>query len=152
MKRIRVPYRFGSFGAALAISGLQFLSAMFPCASALANSKNFFDWENLQSDIAGVADRTDPNLVNSWGLALNTNANIFWVADNGSGLSTLYQPDGTLVSLVVTIPRITEPHQLPHLLASSSTHFPTHLYSQTASQQRLFSMGKMGVSQLETAV
>jgi len=104
MKKIRVPYRFGSFGAALAISGLQFLSAMFPCANALANSKNFFDWENLQSDIAGVADRTDPNLVNAWGLALNTNANIFWVADNGSGLSTLYQPDGTLVSLVVTIP------------------------------------------------
>ena len=108
MKRIRVPYRFGSFGAALAISGLQFLSAMFPCASALANSKNFFDWENLQSDIAGVADRTDPNLVNSWGLALNTNANIFWVADNGSGLSTLYQPDGTLVSLVVTIPPLSD--------------------------------------------
>lgn len=33
--------------------------------------------ENLQSDVAGVADRTDPNLVNSWGLALNTKANIF---------------------------------------------------------------------------
>ena len=104
MKTIRVPRLFGSFGAALVVSGLQFLSAMFPCANAQAAGPKFFDWENLQSDIAGVADRTDPNLVNSWGLALNTKANIFWVADNGSGLSTLYQPDGTLVPLVVTIP------------------------------------------------
>ena len=29
--------------------------------------RNAFNWKNLQSDIAGVADRTDPNLVNSWG-------------------------------------------------------------------------------------
>ena len=81
MKTIRVPRLFGSFGAALVVSGLQFLSAMFPCANAQADGPKFFDWENLQSDIAGVADRTDPNLVNSWGLALNTKANIFWVAD-----------------------------------------------------------------------
>jgi len=124
MKKIRVPCRFGSFGAALAISGLQFLSAMFPCASALANSKNFFDWENLQSDIDSVADRTDPNLVNSWGLALNTNANIFWVADNGSGLSTLYQPDGTLVSLVVTIPPTSADNGTPPTAAPTGIVFP----------------------------
>jgi uncharacterized protein (TIGR03118 family) len=99
MKKIRVPYLFGSFGAALAISGLQFLSAMFPCASAQGNPKNFFDWENLQSDIAGVADRTDQNLVNSWGLVINPAAKVFWVADNGSGVSTLYRPDGTPVLL-----------------------------------------------------
>jgi hypothetical protein len=95
MKKIRVPYLFGSFGAILAVSGLQFLSAMFPCANAHADPKNFFDWENLQSDIAGVADRTDQNLVNSWGLVINPAAKVFWVADNGSGVSTLYRPDGT---------------------------------------------------------
>jgi uncharacterized protein (TIGR03118 family) len=104
MKKIRVRNPLPSFGAALAICGLQFLSAVFPCASAQANPTNFFDWENLQSDVPGVADRADSNLVNSWGLALNTSANIFWVADNGTGLSTLYQPDGTPVPLVVTIP------------------------------------------------
>ena len=108
MKTIRFPGLLPSLGAAFAISGLQFLSTVLPCAYAedqdgQAKAK-FFDWENLQSDVAGVADRTDPKLVNSWGLALNTNANIFWVADNGSGFSTLYQPDGTPVSLVVTIP------------------------------------------------
>jgi hypothetical protein len=99
MKKIRVPYLFGSFGAVLAVSGLQFLSAMFPCANAHADPKNFFDWENLQSDIAGVADRTDQNLVNSWGLVINPAAKVFWVADNGSGVSTLYRPDGTPVLL-----------------------------------------------------
>jgi len=72
---------------------------MFPCASAQGNPKNFFDWENLQSDIAGVADRTDQNLVNSWGLVINPAAKVFWVADNGSGVSTLYRPDGTPVLL-----------------------------------------------------
>ena len=112
MKTIRVPHLFGSFGVALAISGLQFLSAIFPCVSAQANPTNFFDWENLQSDIAGVADRTDLHLVNPWGLAINPNANPktgpFWVANNGTGTSTLYQPDGTPFPvpkpLVVTIP------------------------------------------------
>jgi uncharacterized protein (TIGR03118 family) len=98
MKRI-VPHLFGSFGAALAVSGLQFLSAIVPSGSAQANPSNFFDWENLQSDIPGVADRTDPNLVNSWGLVINPTAKVFWVADNGTGVSTLYRPDGTPVIL-----------------------------------------------------
>jgi uncharacterized protein (TIGR03118 family) len=102
MNRI-VPHEFGSFGAALAVSGLQFLSVILPSASAQANPTNFFDWENLESDISGVADRTDGNLVNPWGLALNP-AGVFWVADNGTGVSTLYRPDGTILSLVVTIP------------------------------------------------
>ena len=86
---------------------------MFPSASALANSKNFFDWENLQSDIPGVADRTDSNLRNPWGLALNTTFNIFWVADNATGVSTLYQPDGTPVPLVVTIPPTPAENPIP---------------------------------------
>ncbi|HZC36703.1 MAG TPA: TIGR03118 family protein, partial [Chthoniobacterales bacterium] len=102
MKTIHVPRSFGSFGAALVISGLPFFSALLPCASAQnqeAKKANFFDWENLQSDIAGVADRTDSNLVNSWGLVINSTAKVFWVSDNGSGVSTLYGLDGTPVLL-----------------------------------------------------
>jgi hypothetical protein len=65
MKTIRVPGPLASVGAGFAISGLQFLSTVLPCAYAedqdgQAKAK-FFDWENLQSDVAGVADRTDPN-------------------------------------------------------------------------------------------
>src|SRR5215471_17220265 len=62
---------------------------------------------NLVSDIAGVARFTDPNLVNPWGLAFSTTSPI-WVADNGSGVSTLYNGRGQAfpiaAPLVVTIP------------------------------------------------
>jgi uncharacterized protein (TIGR03118 family) len=96
MKTIRVPLAIRSFGVVVAISALQFSLAVLPCARA---QDNFFTSVNLQSDIAGVAERTDPNLVNSWGLVIHPTAQVFWVADNGSGVSTLYRPDGTPVLL-----------------------------------------------------
>jgi len=39
-----------------------------------------------------MAKRTDPNLVNPWGMTLGVNSGI-WVSDNGSGKATTY--DGT---------------------------------------------------------
>jgi uncharacterized protein (TIGR03118 family) len=71
--------------------------------AAVASPVVHFTWTNLQSDIAGVAQHVDPNLVNPWGMAVSPNGTI-WVSDNGSGVSTLYHQDGTAVSLVVTIP------------------------------------------------
>ena len=44
---------------------------------------------NLVSDIPGRAQLTDPNLVNPWGLAAGPTTPL-WVADNGTGLATLY--------------------------------------------------------------
>jgi uncharacterized protein (TIGR03118 family) len=58
---------------------------------------------NLVSDMSGTAAVTDPNLKNSWGLARSATSP-WWVADNATGLSTLYKSDGTAVPLVVTIP------------------------------------------------
>jgi uncharacterized protein (TIGR03118 family) len=62
---------------------------------------------NLVSDIAGVARFTDPNLVNPWGLAFGPTSP-FWIADNGTGFSTLYRGDGKSFPvgspLVVTVP------------------------------------------------
>jgi uncharacterized protein (TIGR03118 family) len=75
-------------------------AAMFTAASARADT---YSWTNFQSDIAGVAQHTDPNLVNPWGMAASPNG-IIWVSDNGTGVSTLYNQDGTARSLVVTIP------------------------------------------------
>jgi uncharacterized protein (TIGR03118 family) len=105
MKTIHVPHPVRSFAAGLAIAGLQFSSAVLPCVYAQDSKgkSDLFDWENLVSDIPGVADRTDPNLANPWGLALNP-VGVFWVADNHTGVSTLYRPDGTIVPLVVAIP------------------------------------------------
>ena len=73
---------------------------MFTVGSARADT---YSWTNFQSDIAGVAQHTDPNLVNPWGMAVSPNGTI-WVSDNGTGVSTLYRQNGTAASLVVTIP------------------------------------------------
>lgn len=58
---------------------------------------------NLVSDIAGVAEFTDPNLVNPWGLVVVPSSGRVWVSDNGAGVSTLYDANGTPRSLVVTV-------------------------------------------------
>jgi uncharacterized protein (TIGR03118 family) len=58
---------------------------------------------NLVSDVSGLAARTDPHLVNAWGLA-RSSGSPWWVADNGTGVSTLYTGSGAIVPLVVTIP------------------------------------------------
>jgi uncharacterized protein (TIGR03118 family) len=48
---------------------------------------------NLTSDLPGVAPNTDPVLQNAWGVAFTPAASPFWVSDNATGCSTLY--DGT---------------------------------------------------------
>jgi uncharacterized protein (TIGR03118 family) len=59
---------------------------------------------NLVSDIPGVAPNTDPVLQNSWGVAFTPGASPFWIADNATGCSTLYNGDGTILALQVKIP------------------------------------------------
>jgi uncharacterized protein (TIGR03118 family) len=63
---------------------------------------------NLVSDGSVAALHTDPHLINPWGIAFSASSP-FWVGDNGSGLSTLYNSTGTPQSLVVTIPNPVAP-------------------------------------------
>jgi uncharacterized protein (TIGR03118 family) len=49
-------------------------------------ASNGYIQHNIVSDVPLVADLTDPNLVNPWGI---TPPN-FWVCDQGTGLSTVY--------------------------------------------------------------
>jgi len=58
---------------------------------------------NLVSDVPGLAPVTDPDLKNPWGLTRSPTSP-WWVADNGTGLSTLYNGSGAKQGLVVTIP------------------------------------------------
>jgi uncharacterized protein (TIGR03118 family) len=66
------------------------------------------------SDLPGVAQVQDPNLVNPWGISENAGSP-FWIADNNAGVSTLYSVPGannTPVSvngLVVSIPTPGDP-------------------------------------------
>jgi uncharacterized protein (TIGR03118 family) len=59
---------------------------------------------NLVSDdpAAVPAPNTDPHLVNAWGLVAGPGTP-FWVADNGTDLSTLYDGAGTTFPLVVHV-------------------------------------------------
>jgi uncharacterized protein (TIGR03118 family) len=58
---------------------------------------------NLVSDVPDLADFTDPNLANPWGITDDANG-LFWVADNRAGLSTVYDSNGLLLSPGVIIP------------------------------------------------
>ncbi len=62
---------------------------------------------NLVSSIPGVGTNPtnplDTQLINAWGLARSVTSP-WWVSDNGTGLSTLYNGAGTKLGLVVTIP------------------------------------------------
>lgn len=59
---------------------------------------------NLVSDIPGLAQSTDPNLKNPWGVSFGATSP-FWVSDAATGLSTLYQGTGSTVnSRVVAVP------------------------------------------------
>ena len=83
------------------------LLAVLPGAVfAKASAVGFYQQTNLVSDIAGVALFTDKNLVNPWGLS-HPPTGPWWVSDNGTGLSTLYNGNGRKFPvgspLVVTI-------------------------------------------------
>jgi uncharacterized protein (TIGR03118 family) len=77
-------------------------------ALARADRATRYRQTNLVSDIPGLAQLTDPNLVNPWGLAAGPSTPV-WVADNGADVATLYQggirqSPVSPVPLVVNIP------------------------------------------------
>jgi uncharacterized protein (TIGR03118 family) len=59
---------------------------------------------NLTANTSGIAPVTDPNLINPWGLS-RASGSPWWISDNGTGLSTLYNGVGAINPLVVTIPK-----------------------------------------------
>src|ERR1700686_4038405 len=63
---------------------------------------------NLVSNTAGVANTTDTQLLNPWGISIFPGQD-FWIANNNSGTSTLYDAQGNKdTALVVTIPGATK--------------------------------------------
>ena len=58
---------------------------------------------NLASDVPGLAQTTDPDLVNAWGMAASATSPV-WIGANGSGKSVLYNGAGVKLGLVVAIP------------------------------------------------
>lgn len=72
--------------------------------SASLASAQFYSQRNLVSDGSVPAEQTDSDLVNAWGLAAGPTTP-WWVADNGTSLSTLYNGNtGAKSALVVMVP------------------------------------------------
>jgi uncharacterized protein (TIGR03118 family) len=65
----------------------------FPFLQGTFAQTNSYKQANLVSDTAGMAPNVDPKLVNPWGIAYFP-GQTFWIADNNSGYSTLYNPAG----------------------------------------------------------
>jgi uncharacterized protein (TIGR03118 family) len=57
---------------------------------------------NLVSDIPGLAAATDVNLQNPWGIAASATSPL-WIANNRTGVATLYNGAGVATPLVVTV-------------------------------------------------
>ena len=93
----------------LALAGVLTMTLGLALASpATADSeKNFYQQHNLVSDGFVPADHVDSHLVNPWGMA-SSPTSPFWVSDNGTGVTTLYNGEGQPFPvgspLVVTIP------------------------------------------------
>jgi uncharacterized protein (TIGR03118 family) len=76
--------RFGWFGG---VTVAALLVAVWVPAGAAAGG---YVQENLVSDQPGVAQLTDPQLVNAWGMSRGPNTPV-WVSDNGADVTTLYR-------------------------------------------------------------
>jgi len=64
---------------------------------------DFYSQTNLVSDVPGLAVTTDANLKNPWGMSFNATSP-FWVSNQLTGTSTLYNGAGVKQALTVTIP------------------------------------------------
>ena len=80
---------------------------------------NSFTLASLVAD-QGVATTIDPNLVNPWGIAFGPTG-LLWVANNGTGTSTVYNGNGTKVPTTVTIPGANGAQGVPTGVVLNST-------------------------------
>jgi uncharacterized protein (TIGR03118 family) len=70
---------------------------------AMSLATNQYKVTPLTVNAGTGAPNVDANLVNPWGIA-RSSTSPWWVSDNGTGLSTLYDGTGAPASLVVAIP------------------------------------------------
>lgn len=122
------------------VIALSVISLAFATAVRSAAADSFYEQHNLVSDGFVAADHTDANLVNTWGVAFNPTGPV-WVANNGSGTSTLYDGEGNIVPLVVQIPgpiTSADPGSPTGIVFNGSTNFPLTKGNVTAPSAFIF--------------
>ena len=93
-----MKYTLRRLSAALALSVLTVAIATAAASSAGGD----YTVTNLVSDQPGHASHVDSSLVNAWGLAALP-ASPWWVSDNGTDVSTLYNAGGDKIPLTVSV-------------------------------------------------
>jgi uncharacterized protein (TIGR03118 family) len=80
---------------------------MFSVAAFAQTTASVYVQHNLISNVPGLADVTDPNLIDPWGMSFSASSP-FWVSNHGKGNTTVYSNASstgiTISSTVVTIP------------------------------------------------
>jgi uncharacterized protein (TIGR03118 family) len=98
--RKQIPFRGGHVMSTRLLGKSALLLTLALLAhSALAQYKRI----DLVSTSSSKTPHNDPNLINGWGIAFFP-GNPYWVSDNITGVSTLYDRFGNINPLVVTIP------------------------------------------------
>jgi uncharacterized protein (TIGR03118 family) len=78
------------------------IAALFATVPLQAAEGNSYSVTPLVSDVPGAAPVLDPNLQNAWGLTASSTSP-WWVADNGTSVSTLYNGNGVKQGLTVIV-------------------------------------------------
>ncbi len=113
-------------GLVTAIACLGFAIAIAGPAHAKGMKKGMgYVQTNLISNISGLAQVTDPNLLNPWGLAFFPGLSPFWINENNSGFSALYFADAVPFP---GLPSVTIPPPPP----STSSGTPTGIIANFA--------------------
>jgi uncharacterized protein (TIGR03118 family) len=96
----KLSISFGRRSGLLAgLALMVFASGLYP-ATPPGNS---YLQHNLVSDQAGVADNTDKNLVDPWGVDASA-AGPFWVNNGGTGISSVYNSAGVVSATLAIVP------------------------------------------------
>ncbi|WP_245435447.1 TIGR03118 family protein [Microvirga calopogonii] len=83
---------------ALSLSDFEFDFQNRPVGRHHPQQENSYTQTNLVSDGFLPAAHIDPNLINPWGVA-SSHTGPFWVSDNGTGVTTIYDGKGAPVSI-----------------------------------------------------
>jgi len=102
------------------------LAALLVSSAAQAQ----YQLTNLDSNQAKTAKFMDPLQVNGWGIA-RSSGGAWWVSDQGSGWSTLYNGAGAKQGLIVSVPSFNGagPGQPTGIVFNGTGEFPVQAWS-----------------------
>ena len=77
--------------------------AVHAAAAGMPGPSQFYSQHNIVSDVDGLADHTDTNVVNAWGLDSGPTSP-WWFSDNGAGKTTLFNIGNNVIQATFTVP------------------------------------------------